>query len=225
MLVVIFRAVVLYVLIMFCIRLMGKRQLGELQPSELVITILISNIASLPIEDTSIPVLLGAIPVLILVGFEIIISNISLQSKSFRQFISGRPVVIINNGTIDQKQLRRIRFSVDDLMESLRLQNIFDVKEVEYAIVETTGKVSVLSKFDYRNVTPKDLSLKGEDGPPPAVIISDGKIVLSALEAYSISEIWVYEILNKNKQDIKNVFLMTTDKKLNYYIVPKQIGG
>lgn len=201
---------------------MGKRQLGELQPAELVITILISNIASLPIEDSNIPMALGMIPVLVLVAFEIFVSNISLQSKRFRSIISGKPVIVIHDGQIIQKELRKLRFSIDDLMESLRQQNIFDIQDVQYAIVETTGKVSVLQRFDAQNVTPKMLKLEGKSKSPPVVAVSDGQIIRSALTAYELSEEWLLDVLSKKRQELKNVFLMTVDKEKNYYIVKKQ---
>lgn len=222
MLVVFFRAVFLYALVTFSLRLMGKRQLGELQPAELVITILISNIASLPIEDSNIPMILGMIPVLVLVAFEIIVSNISLQSKRFRSLISGKPIIVVHDGTIDQKELRKLRFSIDDLMESLRQEGIFDIKEVEYAIVETTGKVSALQKFSAQTVTPSMLGLKGKDQSPPTVVISDGQIIKTALDAYELSEEWVLETLKKKKKNLKDIFLMTADKEKNVYIVPKE---
>lgn len=222
MLVVFFRAIILYILITFCIRLMGKRQLGELQPSELVITILISNIASLPIEDTSIPMILGIIPVFVLVACELFVSNIALQFKGFRSFISGKPVIVIYDGIIDQKQLRKLRFSIDDLMASLRQNNIFDISEVMYAVVETTGKVSVLQKFPYQNATPKILKIKGESEEPPAVIISDGKILKSALKKFSIEEDFVLRSLKKEGVSEKEVFLMTCDSKKHYRIIKKE---
>lgn len=222
MLVVFFRAVFLYILITFSMRLMGKRQLGELQPAEFVITILISNIASLPIEDTSIPMILGMIPVLVLVAFEIIVSNVSLQSKKFRSILSGKPIIVIHDGKIDQKELRKLRFSIDDLMESLRQDGIFDVREVQYAIVETTGKVSILPKFANQPATPSMLHIAGEDKSPPAVVVSDGQIIKSALDAYELSEEWVLDILAKKREQIKNIFLMTADKEKNYYIVKKE---
>lgn len=221
-LVVFLRALILYILIMFSLRLMGKRQLGELQPSELVITILISNIASLPIEDSNIPMILGAIPVLALVGFELIISNISLQSKGFRSFISGKPLIIISDGKIDQSQLRKLRFSIDDLMESLRQNNIFDIRDVCYAIVETNGKVSILQKYGSQPVTPKMLKLNGTQENPPVVIISDGKLVKPALQSCNLSEEWVNDTIKMNNYKISDIFIMTTDTAKNYYIVKKE---
>ena len=222
MLVALFRAMLLYALVMFSLRLMGKRQLGELQPAELVITILISNIASLPIEDTNIPMALGMIPVLVLVAFEILVSNISLQSKRFRSFISGKPIVVIHDGKVDQKELRKLRFSIDDLMESLRQNNIFDIRDVEYAVVETNGQVSVLQKFNAQTVTPKMLKLTGKDKTPPAVVISDGQLIKSALAAYELSEEWVMSILAARQKELADIFLMTTDKSGDYYIVEKE---
>lgn len=222
MLVVFFRAIILYALVMFALRLMGKRQLGELQPAELCITILISNIASLPIEDSGIPMILGMIPVLVLVAFEIIVSRLSLQSKRLRSIISGKPIIVICNGKIDQAALRKLRFSIDDLMESLRQDGIFDIREVEYAIVETNGKVSILPKFSSQPVTPQMLKLNGESASPPAVVISDGKLIQSALTAYNLDQEWILDILRLKQKTLSDIFLMTADKDKNYYIVEKQ---
>lgn len=219
--IVFIRAILLYILIIFSLRLMGKRQLGELQPSELVITILISNIASLPIEDTSIPMVMGAVPIIVLVGFELIISTISLHSKKFRSVLSGKPMIIIYNGIIDQKVMKELRFSVDDLMETLRGSGIFDVREVSFAIVETTGKVSILQKFKYQSATAEMLELKGKDPDPPTVVISDGVILQNALQSYELSERWLYKTLEQNRIAAKDIFLMTADHNANYYIIPK----
>ncbi len=224
MLIVFVRAIILYGLIMFCIRLMGKRQLGELQPSELVITILISNVASLPIENTSIPLILGAIPLLVLVGCELIISNISLKSKKFRSFVSGSPVIVIREGQIDQEELRKLRFSIDDLMEIARQSSIFDIRDIQYAIVETTGKVSILPKFKAQTVTAEMLKLQNEEDIPPIVIISDGELLTSAIKACNIEKDWVYQTIAKHNCAVKDVFLMTCDNTKDYYIVEKTLN-
>ena len=135
MLVLSVRTLVLYLVIVGGLRLMGKRQLGELQPSELVVTILISNLATLPIEETSVP-LLGAVgPILLLVCFEVVVSWISLKNRKIRQFISGKPITVIENGKIVENRLRDLRFSLDDLMEELRQNNVFDIRDVESAVV------------------------------------------------------------------------------------------
>ena len=220
--IILLRAVILYLLIVFSLRLMGKRQLGELQPSELVITILISNIASIPIEDPSIPMSTGIIPILVLVGFELIVSSISLHSKRFRSLISGKPVVIIKNGKIDIAAMKKLRFSIDDLMESLRGNNIFDPGDVLYAVVETTGSVSVFEKFDAQTITPKILKIKGESIMPPLIVISDGDIMETALSELKLDKKWLFSILKTEKLEAKDIFIMTADKQKNYKIFKKE---
>ncbi|MBQ7981655.1 MAG: DUF421 domain-containing protein, partial [Oscillospiraceae bacterium] len=154
---------------------MGKRQIGELQPSELAVTILISNIATLPVEDTGIPLLTGIIPIITLASLDVIMSWLAIKSRGVRRVMSGTPAIIIQDGKLDQKQMREIRFTIDDLMESLRGQGIFDISQVQFAMVETTGNLSVYQKYQYRNVTNSDMELKGKSINPPEVVIADGK--------------------------------------------------
>lgn len=222
MLTVFIRAVLLYIVVIFALRLMGKRQLGELQPTEFVIAILISNIASLPIEDPDVPMVIGAIPIFVLVGFEILISNLSLKSNNFRRFISGNPIVVISDGKIIQKSLHNLRFSIEDLIESLREQGIFYIEDVNFAIVETTGKISVYQKFESQNATAQMLNLKSDNVNPPILVISDGRLIADALKKYEISEKWLNNILSKKNLTIKEVFLMTVDSSLKYHIVKKE---
>ncbi len=222
MFIVLIRAAILYAVIIFAIRMMGKRQLGELQPTELVITILISNIASLPIEDSSVPMVLGIAPILVLVGFEICVSFTSLKNRKFRRFLSGSPVIVIRAGEIDENALRELRYSIDDLMESLRAQSVFDVTHVNYAIVETTGNISILLKDGEQAVTPNNMKMKIEDKNPPIVIVSDGELLKSAMSRYEISDEWLNLILCKNNIKLNEVFLLTCDDKLNYHIVAKE---
>lgn len=203
-------------------RLMGKRQLGELQPTELVTTILVSNIASIPIEDPSLPMVLSAVPILTLVIFEFIVSSCSLKSKRFRKILSGSPMVIIDNGVINQKTMKKMRFTIDDLMESLRSNSIFNIEDVHYAIVETTGKVSVLLKYDSQTVTPEMLSLKGSDPVVPSVVVSDGKVINDALRTCKLGDKWLRKTIEDNHIEVGDIFLMTADSNAQYYIVPKQ---
>lgn len=221
--IVFFRAVLLYLITIFAVRLMGKRQLGELQPSELVTTILISNIAALPIEDTAIPMASGAIPILTLVAFELLVSNLTLRCKKLRTLLSGRPVVLIRKGVLDQQAMKKIRFSVDDLLESLRGSGIFDLDDVWYAVVETNGKISVLEKYSARTVTAEMADLKGKDIAPPAVIISDGQLLHHALKEAAITEEWVANTLRREKLRPEQIFLMTVDGNRHHLILPKEI--
>lgn len=201
---------------------MGKRQIGELQPSELVITILVSNIATLPIEDTTIPMATGIIPMLSLVSLDVIMSTLTLRSRKLRQIVSGSPKVIISNGVIDQKQMKKLRYSVDDLMESLHDYNIFDINEVQYAIVETTGKISVMQKKDYSPLSPSDIELYRASKNPPQILIDDGVVMHGAIEFLGLDMKFIHEILTKNNVEVSDVFLMSCDEDKNYKLIKKE---
>lgn len=220
--VVFIRAVILYLLLIFSVRLMGKRQIGELQPSELAITILISNIATLPVEDTGMPLLTGIVPIITLACLDVIMSWLGIKSRRVRRFTCGTPIIIIRDGKLDRKQMKAIRFTVDDLIASLRGQGIFDISEVQFAVVETTGTLSVYQKYQYRNVTNEDMELKGKDKDPPEVIIADGELVRGAMDRLGLTEEWVENILKKEKTAIKEVFLMTVDPDRSYSITEKE---
>ncbi len=204
---------------------MGKRQLGELQPSEFVIAILISNIATLSIEDTDIPLLGAVVPIIILMSAEVILSYITLKSSKAQAAVTGHPVIIIGNGNINQKNMRELRFSIEDLMSQLRINGIFDIREVAWAIVETNGKLTVYPKFESRPLTPEAIfSPETSSGDnPPMVLISDGVLNTNVLEIYNLSERWLNNVLEENKITVGNVFLMTCDPSAQYYIVKKEV--
>ena len=225
MLVTLIRTVILYLVIVVSLRIMGKRQIGQLQPSELVITILISNSATLPIEDTNIPLLGGLIPILTLVSLEVFMSVLGIKSQRARKLISGTPAYVIKNGVIDQKRLRDLRFSTDDLMESLREQNIFDIRDVDYAIVETTGKLSVFKVFEQQETTAKMMNIPAESSnpSPQATIISDGKLIEDGIDYCNVDIKFIEKALKKAKCEIKDVFIMTCDRTHDYYIVKKEV--
>ncbi len=148
MLITLIRALILYVLVIFAVRLMGKRQIGELAPTELVITILISEIAAIPMQDNEIPMAHSVAALLLLVTLEIFSSVLGMKNKGFRKLTQGSPVAVINNGKADMKMLRRLRFTVEDLETALRQQGVFDISEVHFAVVETNGSISVLLNKD-----------------------------------------------------------------------------
>lgn len=223
--IVLIRSVILYIAVIFAVRLMGKRQLGELQPSELVITILVSNIATLTLEDLNIPLIVGLAPVLALVCFEVIMSWLTLKFPRIRCIVSGRPKIIISNGEIDRTVMNALRYSIDDLMTSLRGNDIFSLDEVQYAIVETTGNLSVVKKSDYDTPTKKDLNIKQESIDPPQVIISDGRLLEKSMTTLNLNKKWLDNVLNKKKITIEQIFIMTADKNEKYYIVEKNHNG
>ncbi len=223
MLVSLLRTIILYFIIVFIIRLMGKRQLGELQPTELIITILISNIATLPLENVDTPLFMGLIPIMTLVILEVIISQINLHCPKCAKIFTGKSMVVIKDGKINQAKLKELRISPEDLLLQLRQEKIFDISQIELAIVETTGKLSVYEKYLYRNATPEDLKLQGDKKQdiPPIPLIINGAINSENLMVTQKNEKWVYNELKKQKTDIKEVYIMTVDSDNKCNIIKK----
>lgn len=222
MAIVLIRAVILYILLAFSLRLMGKRQLGELQPSELVVTILISNIAAIPVEDSSVPMIMGIIPILTLVCIDVIMSGIMLKSSKIRKLMIGSPRIIISEGKILQNEMKRLRYTVDDLTEAMREQSIFDVSQVHFAIVETTGKISFMLKNDYQPSEKQDVNAGGSTKNPPSVIIRDGVVDFEQLRLLDLGEDWLKKILRENNLTEKKVFLMMADNGGKYTITERE---
>ncbi len=220
--IVLLRSLILYIVVIFGIRLMGKRQLGELQPSELVITILISNIATLPLENPDIPLVIGVLPILALVCYEVIMSGVTLKSLRMRRLISGRPKILIRDGKLEQKTLKELRLSVDDIMTSLRGNQIFDISQVQFAIMETTGTISVYQKSSYQPLTQKDVSLQNPSQDPPVAVIQDGCIMQHALEMIQQNSNWLEQKLAEHRLTAEQVFLMLGDTDGNCTIIPKE---
>ena len=224
MLIVFIKTLLLYILIIFSLRIMGKRQIGELQPSELVVTILVSNIATLPIEDTNIPLLAGIVPIVTLMSAEVLISFLSTKNNFARKMISGNPVMVVRDGKIDQKKMSDLRMTVDDLMEQLRIKNIFSIEDVAFAIVETNGSLSVYQTFEARNVTAKMLNLpsQGETNAPPAVVVSNGTLIPSALSYCNLKQEWLNKVLQENDCPMEEIYLLTCDRSANYQLIRKE---
>ena len=222
MLIAIIRTLILYVFIIIAIRLMGKRQISDMQPSELVVTMVISDIASLPMQNTSQPLLSGVIPVTILVALEITTSVLMLKSRGFRRLVCGNPVVVIENGRLLQKQLRSLRMTTEDLFAQLRQQNIFSLDEVQYCVIETNGMVSVLEKPEHRVPDASDWKLPMDSEGPEAVVVSDGKLSNEGLRLCQSDEGQVAKILKENNTSVGEVFLMTLTDAGNYQIIKKE---
>ncbi len=221
---IIIRTFILYIFVVASVRIMGKRQIGELQPTELVITILLSEVASIPMEDPDIPIVYSLLSVLLLVSFEIIISVLSMKSNRFRGLIQGNSIIVIKNGKFDQKQMKRLRFTVDDILESLRQKDVFDVSEVQYAIVETNGNLSVLLKNENKPVTVKNMGLTKSESGLPCLIISDGRILKKNFKDCDMTEKKLKKILKKHKATASEILLMTSDLYGNINLVKKDLG-
>ena len=224
MLVTLLRTIILYILVLITIRVLGKRQVGELQPADLVLTILLSEILVIPMQDPEIPLVHTFIPVLLLIGFEIVISVISLKSLRFRTLLQGNSLIVIRNGVVDQKQLQRLRFTVDDLLEALRKKDVFGITTVQYAIVETDGTLSVLLKPENKVPTAGELQVQLPDNGMPTVIISDGKVVETDFKECNMTPEKMKKLIQKKHIDVENVLLMTMDKKGNTHMIKKVNG-
>lgn len=222
MIISIIRTLLLYCFIIFAIRLMGKRQISEMQPSELVVTLVISDIASLPMQNTSQPLLSGVIPVIVLVALEILTSVFMMKSKLFRRIICGSPVVVIQDGKLLQKEMKRLRMTNDDLFAQLRQQDIFSLGDVQYCIVETNGTVSVLEKPGKRNPSAEDMKIKISDTKLDSLVVSDGKLLDNSLKLCGQNKKSILKILNKEKISQKDVFIMTIDGAGDYSIIRKE---
>ncbi len=216
------RTVIIYIFIIAAMRIMGKRQLGELQPAELVVTLLISDMAAVPMQETGIPLLNGIIPVLILVSLELLLSALMLKVPFFNRLIGGKPKIIINNGQLDAQALRDLRMTLEDLMESLRQQGTFDISTVQYAIVESNGKISLLLKPVNRPATCSDLSLTPPDNGIPMIIVSDGTISSWGMNICGLDDGWLQSVLKKNKCTLEDVFLLTADRTHAYHLIRKE---
>ena len=221
MLVTLSRAFILYVLIIICMRVMGKRQLGELQPTELVITILLSEIAAIPMQDNALPLGNSIVAVLLLVALEVINSVVVLKVPGMRSLLQGNSLVIIRDGVIDQKQMKRLRFTMDDLFDQLRQKDVFDISDVRYAIVETNGQLSVMLKPEKENVTAEMADLPNETKGLLCMVINDGKFLKRSFKESDMDEEKIYSILEKEKTELDEVLFMVADKEGNYTIVKR----
>ena len=222
LLTVIIRTLILYVFLTVGIRLMGKRQIGDMQPNELVITLVISEIAAIPLQDITQPLIHGVMAIFILVVLEIFISVIGMKSQFVRQIMSGQAVVVINNGIIDQKAMKNVRVTVDDLVELLRGQNVFDISTVAYAILEVNGDLSVMLKSGEQPLTAKDMNIKNEKETLTLPVISNGSVVNQSLKSLNITKKDLYKKLKKEKTEVKDVYLMTLEQNGKYTLVRKK---
>lgn len=221
MLITLIRVMILYSFIVICMRLMGKRQLGELQPTELVITILLSEIASIPIQDNGVPLINSIFAVLLLVSLEIINSAICLKSGKMRSAIQGNPIIVIRDGILDREKLKELRFSFEDLIEQLRQKDVFDINEVKFAVIETNGQLSVMLKEKNQPITPERLDSPDAEKGLQYMIVNNGKILRKSFKESNMSKKELDDILKKKKIALKDIFLMVTDTNGNYTITRK----
>ena len=210
MFVVLIRTVVLYLFIIIGLRLLGKRQLGELEPAELTLALIIADLASVPMQDNGIPLLTGLIPIVVLLCMATVLSVLTTKSVRFRHLMCGRPSVVISDGQVIEQELRRNRLTVDELLEELRIQGYADLRVVKFAVLETNGKLSVLPRASQMPVTAKQMKIKTEETGLPVIVISDGRLLERNLSTQGRDEKWLYrQLAVHGLTSPKQVFLLT----------------
>lgn len=225
MLVTFFRAILLYIIVLIVMRLMGKREIGQLQPFELAISIMIADLASIPMSDSGIPITNGIIPILGLLVMHLIISIINMKSIKGRGIICGKPSILIYRGRIDEKVLKKERFTINELEERLRGNNIVNIGDVEYAILETNGQVTVIQKPDKRNTIPADFNIQPEYEGIPYDLVIDGKIMYDNLKQIGKNYEWLRKQVNKFNIKPEEALLVTLDGKGQMFCQSKSKGG
>jgi len=224
MLITVIRSLILYALVVLVMRLMGKRQVGQLQPYELVVVILISELAAVPMEDTGIPLLSGILPILVLFLSSVTLSFISLKSEKARGIICGKPTILIERGRILYPDLQKLRYNLSDLLEQLRVKNMPNVADVEFAILETNGELSVIPKSQKRPVIPEDMQLATKYEGLPLVLIQDGKVNLSNLKQAKADMQWLTQELKKvNLTNPDQVLLASLDSTGTLFVQEKPV--
>lgn len=216
------RTIILYLLIVVTLRVLGKRQVGELEPSELVVAILISDLAAVPMQDIGIPMLTGIIPIITLLAFELLASELSMHSLRFRSFLCGKPVFIIREGQIDQNAMAKNRLTIDELFCSLRQQGILNISEVQYAILETNGQLSAFLYPKFAPLIAKDDSKHPKPPDYPVTIVSDGHVLETNLRSIGFDLGWLQHQLGLAGATPSDIFLMTGTKKGEIYFVRRE---
>ncbi len=221
MLITFFRAIVLYIIVLIVMRLMGKREIGQLQPFELAISIMIADLASIPMSETGIPISNGIIPILGLLVMHLIISMLNIKSTKAREIICGKPSILIFRGKIDEKVLKKERFTINELEERLRDNNIFNIGDVEYAILETSGQVTVIPKPNKRATTPEDFNIEPQYEGIPYDLVVDGRVMYKNLEKIGKNYVWLKKQTEKFGIKPEEALIVTIDGENKFFCQPK----
>ena len=202
------RTLFLYLVLILVIRLMGKRQVGQMAPAEFVVTMLVANLASIPMQDGGIPLFSGLVPILTVLGVELVLSWWTLRHTAFRQLLCGKPVILIDNGVILQKQLRQTRITLDELMGHLRTKDVLDIRQVQFAILETDGTLSVFPYAEKVPATAQDAGIKVKPQEIPLTIIEDGVLLQQNLRLSGKDSQWVRSALREKNARQEDTFLL-----------------
>ena len=223
MLVSYMRTILLYLVLLCCVRLMGKRQIGQMEASEFVVAMLVADLAAIPMQDVSIPLYSGLVPMLTVLSAELILSYLCLRSIRLRKLLCGKPVILIENGRILQQNLRRTRVTLDELSGHLREKDILDIQTVQYAILETNGNLSVFPYPSEIAPSARDLKVHPKDRFLPITIISDGHLLGDNLRLSGRDEQWMRGILGNYRATVAGTWLLTVDKAGNVLWIGREV--
>lgn len=224
MLIVFFRVLIIYALVVIVMRVMGKEEIGQLQPFEFVIALLIADLAAVPMQNPQVPLLYGIIPIVTLLILQYFLSYISLKSVRVREILCGKPTIVIRRGEILQEEMAKIRYNLDDLLEQLRIKGYYDICDIEYAILETKGELSVFPKSSRKPICKDDLQISSTERFPMTLII-DGTVLNENLKQINKDIQWLQEQLHNQKiLNIKEVLYASVNSQGNFY-TQKRIGG
>lgn len=216
------RTIVLYLILVLVVRIMGKRQIGEMEPAEFVVTMLLANLAAIPMQDVDIPLLSGLVPILTVLGVELILAVMSMRCLRFRRLLCGKPVILLENGVILQDNLRKTRVTLDELTEHLREKGILDLATVKYVILETDGQISVFPYGKYAPAVAKDAGIRASENYLPYTIVSDGRLLETNLHLAGRTKAWLEEELARRNCCLSAVYLLTVDETGKVYFVKKE---
>ena len=219
------RTIVLHLVLIAVIRLMGKRQVGQMEPSEFVVTMLVANLASIPMQDSAIPLLYGLVPILSVLGVELVLSYLSLRSIRLRRLLCGKPVILIENGQILQENLRRTSITLDELTGHLRLKDVLDPTAVQYAILETDGNLSVFPYPKEQPASARDAGIRVRSQHLPVTIINDGYLLTENLSIAGKDRQWVTKVLQNHRATLKDTWLLTVDSQDKILFIRKEQTG
>lgn len=223
MLLIFIRAILLYVLVLIVMRLMGKREIGQLQPFELAISIMIADLAATPMSEPGTPISYGVIPILSLLVMHLLISTINIKSIKIREILCGKPSILIYRGKIDEQVLKKENFTINELQERLRGNNIFNLGDVEYAILETNGQISVITKPEKKVVSLEDLNIKAEYSGIPYDLVIDGKILYKNLNKISKTKEWLEKEVGKFNMKPEEALIVTFDANNKIFCQKKEM--
>ncbi len=205
------RTIILYLILIAAVRTMGKRQIGQMEASEFVVTMLVANLASIPMQDSGIPLFSGFVPIVTVLGMELVLSTLSLRSIRFRKLLCGKPVILIDNGKIIQENLRRTRVTLDELTGHLREKDVLDLGSVQFAILETNGNLSVFPYPTERPASAREAGVEASKQYLPLTIVSDGKLLRENLQKANKDVSWVQRVLQQHDARIRDTWLLTVD--------------